>query len=84
MEFSPYFREYILASYAESAERAYTKIGLLVYLCVLTAIIGVGILANIAAIFNLVGALTLLVFHFKYIIAEKFGLNFGLPKLEEI
>ena len=84
IEFSPYFREYILGVYAAKVEEFYTKIGILVYLSILTAIIGVGVLGSISAILALVGAGVLLVYQYKYKIAEKLGLSYGVPNLEEI
>ena len=84
IEFSPYFREHILGSYAAKLEEAYVKSGILAYLCILVSIIGVGLLGTVSAILSLAGAGVLLLYHFKYAIAERLGLSYGVPKLEEI
>ncbi|OMJ91031.1 hypothetical protein SteCoe_6493 [Stentor coeruleus] len=84
LEFSPYFRENILGSYASKLEGTFAKVGILLYISILVAIVGVGILGSITAIVGIIACCALLIYEFKYKIAEKLGLNLAFPNIEEI
>ena len=84
LEFSPYFREQILGTYASKFDEGLEKSGILLYLAIAVAIIGVGVLSFISAMLSFGGAAALLIYNYKYKIFEKLGMNYNAPKLEEL
>jgi hypothetical protein len=72
-----------MASFTTWNEEAYTKVGILLYISVLVAIIGVGVLGVISAIVPAVAAFIFLAYLLKHKIAEKLGINYGIPKLDD-
>ncbi|OMJ81082.1 hypothetical protein SteCoe_18545 [Stentor coeruleus] len=84
LEFSPYFREYIMGSFTSKLEGSYAKISLLLYISVLVAIIGIGVLGFITATIDIIASCALLIYEFRHKITEKLGLKLALPSIEQI
>lgn len=73
-----------MGSFTSKLEGSFAKVSILVYISILVAIVGVGVLGSITAIIGIIASCALLIYEFKYKIAEKIGLNLSLPNIEEI